>query len=104
MLLKPNPYKKEKKQEKKKNEEKVSENKPKKKKFTIWEEIPDEPRDSMQLEASELINQDGYYNTINPVDADKEIAVDTGFNWKIPALILFGIIGIGASVAFMFFF
>lgn len=88
MLFKPNPYKKEKKKKKQKNEDEEAKEK---KKFSIWEEVPEEPRDPMQLEAAEIINQDGYYNTVLPTDSGEIVKEKKEFNWKIPMLILIGI-------------
>lgn len=73
---------------KKKKEKKES-------KFSIWEEIPDEPRDESQLAAAEIINQDGYYDTIEPIDIKEEHVVANNFNWKIPVVLLSGLILLG---------
>lgn len=72
-----------------------SENETEKKKFSIWEEIPEEPRDTMQLEAAKLINQDGYYDTVLPIDINDREKSDKEFNWKIPMLILIGLLALG---------
>lgn len=83
----------------KKQKEEKSENK---KRFTIWEEIPEEPRDALQLEAAELINTDGYYNTILPLDADDREETKSTFNWKVPAAILGGVLVIGLTFYLLF--
>lgn len=76
------------------------ENTEKEKRFTIWEEIPEEPRSPSQLAAAEIINQDGYYNTIEPIDIKEEQVTSKGFNWKIPAILLGGILILAGLVYF----
>lgn len=56
--------------------------------FSIWEDIPDEPRDTGQLEAAEIINKDGYYDTLQPIDAGQEHLQNRNLDWKIPVLIM----------------
>jgi hypothetical protein len=46
----------------------------------------------MQLEAAELINQDGYYDTIKPIDDKEEIEESMKFDWRIPAVITGGLL------------
>lgn len=76
------------------------EEKKKKKKFTIWEYIEEEPRSDAEKEVMDVLNFDGFYDTVRPDDYGMEYVKSSGPKRNIIGIVIASLVAlVSAAVA-----